>query len=188
MDDLISGGFSNEPKRASSRDSVRVVSWNIERGLQFSAIANFLQDAEADLILLQEVDLNARRTQHRDVAFELARSLNLNYVFGKEFREPGTGSEVSPAHPGLATLSRGPLENGRIIRFQQRSNFLESALVCTPERTVPTTARREDRSGDGSADPWPKTGDLQPALRTQRERESPTSTIAAGLGGRKTTR
>jgi endonuclease/exonuclease/phosphatase family metal-dependent hydrolase len=123
MDDLISGGFSNEPKRASSRDSVRVVSWNIERGLQFSAIVNSLRHAEAELILLQQVDLNARRTQHRDVAFELARSLNLNYVFGKEFRELGAGSEASPAYQGLATLSRWPLENGRIIRFQQQSNF-----------------------------------------------------------------
>jgi endonuclease/exonuclease/phosphatase family metal-dependent hydrolase len=69
------------------------------------------------------VDLNARRTQHRDIACELARSLELNYVFGTEFQEPGAGSGGSPAHHGQATLSPWPLSNGRIIRFQCQSNF-----------------------------------------------------------------
>ena len=100
-----------------------MVNWNIERGLQFSGILNFLRTAEADLILLQEVDLNARRTQHRDVACELARSLQLNYVFGKEFQELSEGSRSSPAFHGQATLSPWPLSNGRIIRFQRQSNF-----------------------------------------------------------------
>jgi endonuclease/exonuclease/phosphatase family metal-dependent hydrolase len=68
-----------------------VVNWNVERGLQFSAILQFLQNADADVILLQEVDANVPRTQHRDVAAELARSLQLNYVFGKEFRELSVG-------------------------------------------------------------------------------------------------
>jgi endonuclease/exonuclease/phosphatase family metal-dependent hydrolase len=123
MDEVISGGFTIEQGGPWSRGYVRVVSWNIERGLQFSAILEFLRGAEADLILLQEVDLNARRTLHRDVASELARSLGLNYVFGIEFQELDAGSEVAPAHHGLATLSPWPLSNGRIIRFHRQSNF-----------------------------------------------------------------
>jgi endonuclease/exonuclease/phosphatase family metal-dependent hydrolase len=141
MDEVISGGFSIEQRPTRLRDPVRVVSWNIERGLQFSAIVNFLRDTEADLILLQEVDLNARPTQHRDVAFELARSLSLNYVFGKEFQELGAGSEASPAYQGLATLSRWPLENGRIIRFQHQSNFWK------PRWYVPQTELFQRRLG-----------------------------------------
>jgi hypothetical protein len=87
MDEVTSGAFAIEPTPPWSRGYVRVVSWNIERGLQYSVILDFLQAAEADVILLQEVDLNVRRTLHRDVASELARSLRLNYVFGKEFQE-----------------------------------------------------------------------------------------------------
>jgi len=123
MREVISGGFADGRKQPWSRDYVRVVDWNIDRGLQFSGILNFLRAAEADLILLQEVDLNARRTQHRDVACELARSLQLNYVFGMEFQELSEGSRSSPAFHGQATLSPWPLSNSRIIRFQCQSNF-----------------------------------------------------------------
>jgi endonuclease/exonuclease/phosphatase family metal-dependent hydrolase len=109
--------------RPWSRDVVRVVSWNIERGLQFPGILQFLRTIEADLILLQEVDLNARRTHYRDVASELAHALNLNVVFGKEYEELSQGSIVSPAFQGQATLSPWPLSNGRIIQFRDQSNF-----------------------------------------------------------------
>ena len=123
MDEVISGGFAIGRQQPWSRDYVRVVNWNVERGLRFSAILDFLRAAEADLILLQEVDLKARRTQHRDVARELARSLQLNYVFGTEFQELHAGSGRSPAQHGQVTLSPWPLSNGRIIRFERQSNF-----------------------------------------------------------------
>ena len=122
MDEVIYGRFGSGRGQPWSRDYLRVVSWNIERGLQFSAILDFLRSAEADLILLQEVDLHVRRTQYLDVAYELARSLRLNYVFGKEFQELGAGC-VSPAYHGLATLSPWPTSNERIIRFRRQSNF-----------------------------------------------------------------
>ena len=109
--------------RPWSREVVRVVSWNIERGLQFPGILKFLRTIEADLILLQEVDLNARRTHYRDVASELAHALNLNVVFGREFEELSQGSIASPAFQGQATLSPWPLSNGRIIQFRDQSNF-----------------------------------------------------------------
>jgi endonuclease/exonuclease/phosphatase family metal-dependent hydrolase len=123
MDKVISGGFAIGRRQPWSRDYVRVVSWNVERGLRFSAILDFLRTAQADLILLQEVDLKARRTQHRDVAHELARSLQLNYVFGTEFLELRGGSGRSAAQHGQATLSPWPLWNGRVIRFEHQSNF-----------------------------------------------------------------
>lgn len=123
MDDVIAGGFASGPDWPWSRGFIRIVSWNIERGLRFPAILDFLRAAEADLILLQEVDLHVRRTQYRDVAQELARSLRLHYVFGKEFEELGAGSEGSPAYHGMATLSPWPLEGGRVVRFEGQSNF-----------------------------------------------------------------
>ncbi|HTR38627.1 MAG TPA: endonuclease/exonuclease/phosphatase family protein, partial [Bryobacteraceae bacterium] len=99
------------------------MSWNIERGLQFPRILEFLRTIEADLILLQEVDLNARRTHFSDIASELAQALNMNFVFGKEFQELSEGSQAFPAFQGQATLSPWPLSRGRMIQFRDQSNF-----------------------------------------------------------------
>lgn len=141
MDNVIFGGFTVGQRQPWSRDSVRVVSWNIDRGLRFSAILDFLRAAEADLILLQEVDLNVRRTHHCDIASELARSLRLNYVFGKEFEELSAGSQASPAYHGQATLSPWPLSNERIIRFRRQSNF------WNPRRFLPNIETLQRRLG-----------------------------------------
>ena len=122
MDEVICGRFATG-QVPWSRDYIRVLTWNIERGLQFSRILEFLRSVEADLILLQEVDLNARRTRRRHVANELAKALRLNYVFGKKFHELGEGSRVSPAYQGLATLSRWPLSRARVLRFKHQSEF-----------------------------------------------------------------
>lgn len=103
--------------------SIRVVDWNIERGLQLRAIIEFLAETKADLLLLQECDLNAKRTQRINIAREIARKLKMNYVFGCEFQELTQGSRTSPAYHGQATLSPWPLSNPRIIRFQRQSNF-----------------------------------------------------------------
>jgi endonuclease/exonuclease/phosphatase family metal-dependent hydrolase len=105
------------------RSSIRVVDWNIDRGLQLRSIIDFLGDANADVLILQEVDINARRTHCLNVAQEIARKLHFNYVFGREFVELTQGSKASPAYHGQATLSRWKIANPRIIRFQQQSNF-----------------------------------------------------------------
>ena len=123
MTDVAHGEFRCGPIRPWSRDFVRIVSWNIERGFQFLKIRDFLRTVEADLLLLQEVDLNARRTHYRDVASELAHALNLNYVFGVEFEELSEGTRARPAYHGMATLSPWPLSKPRIIRFRDQSTF-----------------------------------------------------------------
>jgi endonuclease/exonuclease/phosphatase family metal-dependent hydrolase len=100
-----------------------VVSWNINRGLKLHGVVEFLSREKADIILLQEVDLNARRTQHLNIAREISQKLQLNYVFGREFQELTQGTRASPAFHGQATLSRWPLSNPRIVRFEKQSNF-----------------------------------------------------------------
>jgi len=100
-----------------------VVDWNIDRGLKLADIIEFLENTNADLILLQEAGINARRTHHLNVACEIAQKLRMNYVFGREFQELTQGSENSPAFHGQATLSPWPISNPRVIRFQRQSNF-----------------------------------------------------------------
>jgi endonuclease/exonuclease/phosphatase family metal-dependent hydrolase len=117
------GNFAPQGWVLWQRNSIRVVDWNIDRGSRLSDIIEFLAGAKADLIILQEVDLNARRTHQLNVAREISQKLRMNYVFGREFQELTQGSRTSPAYHGQATLSPWPLSNSRIIRFRRQSNF-----------------------------------------------------------------
>jgi endonuclease/exonuclease/phosphatase family metal-dependent hydrolase len=123
--ELIADNFAPSQWLSWPRSSIRVVDWNIDRGLQLQSIVDFLGDANADVFILQEVDINARRTNRLNIAQEIARKLRLNYVFGREFVELRQGTNSSPAWHGQATLSRWKISSPRIIRFRQQSNFWE---------------------------------------------------------------
>jgi endonuclease/exonuclease/phosphatase family metal-dependent hydrolase len=123
MQEIEIGNFAAPRWVLGPPDSIRVVDWNIDRGLELRGVIEFLTSVKADIILLQEADLNARRTHHINVSKEIAQKLEMNYVFGREFQELAQGSKAFPAYHGQATLSRWPLSNSRIIRFQKQSNF-----------------------------------------------------------------
>ena len=123
LSEIETGDFASSRWLLCPPSSVKVVCWNINRGLQLPRIIEFLGLCKADILLLQEADVNARRTHHLHIAREIAQKLQLNYVFGPEFQELTQGTLHSPAYHGQATLSRWPLSNARILRFQQQSNF-----------------------------------------------------------------
>jgi PAS domain-containing protein len=123
MDEVLAGNFASYRWQFWRPQAIRVVNWNIDRGLRLQEITDFLASQQADLLTLQEVDLNARRTHFRNVAEELARKLQMNYVFGREFEELTQGSRTSPAYHGQATLSRWRLKNADVIRFRSQSGF-----------------------------------------------------------------
>ncbi len=112
---------------ARSETSIRVATWNIERGLEFDALkaaltndqrffrrlpatdrsskfnlAQILEQARelsrADVIVLNEVDWGLKRTNYRNVAKDLAAAMHMNYAFGVEF------VEVDPLNLGIETL------------------------------------------------------------------------------------
>jgi endonuclease/exonuclease/phosphatase family metal-dependent hydrolase len=141
MQEIENGNFAVPRWLFFAPDSIRVVNWNIDRGLKLSGVIEFLAGAKADIILLQEADLNARRTHHIKVAKEIAQKLEMNYVFGREFQELTQGSKASPAYHGQATLSRWPLSNSRIIRFQKQSDFWR------PHWFLPEIAPFQERLG-----------------------------------------
>src|SRR5688572_20339646 len=68
---LVSGSAATVT--AAVPGQLRVVTWNIERGVRFLAIVSTLKRLEADVILLQEVDRFADRSGNRDVASDLAQ-------------------------------------------------------------------------------------------------------------------
>ena len=123
MQEIITGNFAPFRWVISPPNSIRVVDWNIDRGLRLQGIVDFLKDMNADVLVLQEVDINARRTHRLNIAEEIARKLQMNYAFGREFEELTQGSRASPAYHGQATLSRWSISSPRVIRFKKQSNF-----------------------------------------------------------------
>ncbi len=116
-----SGGHSVTPRPAPKQ--LKLVSWNIERGLQYPGIEAALVRESADILLLQEVDWKARRSGWREIPESLARKLGMNYVFAAEFQELGQGTSSSPAYHGQAILSAWPIGPPAVIQFKQQSDF-----------------------------------------------------------------
>jgi endonuclease/exonuclease/phosphatase family metal-dependent hydrolase len=123
MEEIETGSFVSASDPRERPGILKVVSWNINRGLQLNAVVDFLADSSADLILLQEADINARRTQRRNIPREIAKALQMNYVFGREFKELAQGEQISPAYHGQATLSPFTISHPRVLRFRRQSTF-----------------------------------------------------------------
>lgn len=109
-------------KSAALGEYLRVVCWNIERGLGYEAVEAAFTSRErfeallnekdfpldsrerreileqaaalqtADVIILNEVDWGMKRTEYRNVAADLAEKLKMNYAFGVQF------VELTPVH------------------------------------------------------------------------------------------
>ena len=141
LEQLERGSFAPAGDTREALDSIRIVSWNINRGLQLNEVLEFLTDASADLVLLQEVDINARRTHRRNIGRVIAQTLQMNYVFGCEFEELTQGNHSSPAYHGQATLSRLAIAESRILRFRWQSGFWR------PRWYVPTIPKFQRRLG-----------------------------------------
>jgi hypothetical protein len=89
-----------------------------------SRTTDFLGGVNADTLILQEVDLNARRTHRLNIAETIARKLEMNYVFGllKHFRyeqshrvrissalgfPSKTSAEITPDRPESSEAASG---------------------------------------------------------------------------------
>jgi len=123
MNHIETGSFPAPSGALAFPDAFHLVSWNVNRGQHLDEAIEFLAGARADVILLQETDLNAQRTNCRNIALEVAKALRMNYVFGCEFEELGQGCCRASAYHGQATLSRLPLSNSRLLRFRAQSDF-----------------------------------------------------------------
>ena len=123
------GGVPIKPFVAGLGPSLRIVQWNIERGIELPAITAALSGAkafepfvdrsrypeddrrstairkqanalrDADVIILNEVDWGLKRSGYHLVAKELAAALNMNYAYGVEF------VEVDPLTLGTETFA-----------------------------------------------------------------------------------
>ena len=132
------GATPHRPVLKQLGQSLRLVAWNIERGLELDGITllfantdEFLRQAarkdetidlaglrqaidvltSADVLVLNEVDWGLKRTGYRAVVEELGVALNMNWAFGVEF------VEVDPITLGTETLPEleDPVERRRLL-------------------------------------------------------------------------
>eukprot|EP00483_Globobulimina_turgida_P005820 UN05830 len=65
-------------------DQIRIITWNIERGYRTNEIINELKKTNADIILLQEVDIGTQRTDFLDVGNEIANALSYQIIYAAD--------------------------------------------------------------------------------------------------------
>jgi endonuclease/exonuclease/phosphatase family metal-dependent hydrolase len=108
--------------------SLRLVSWNIEKGKRWDRLVTCLGVEEirtADILCLNEVDEGMARSQNRRVADELAIRLGMRSLFGPAYHEltKGIGEErLAPGEnelgiQGNAILTRLPVLHERNVRL-----------------------------------------------------------------------
>ena len=127
------------PGSVPSGNSIRVVAWNIERGMRLDGIIQFLQGhpllANADVLLLSELDWGMARTDNRFVAHEIASALGMNYAFAPCYLaltkgagiEKRAGGENQESLHGNALLSRFPVRRAHSLAFPNGKDKMKGA-------------------------------------------------------------
>ncbi len=140
LDRVYSGEFA--PNRPPDSAAIKIVDWNIHEGKRLDQLVAALRRQNADLILLQEVDQNVRRSGGRDIPAEIARRLGLNYVFAPAFEELGQAASTDrPGLQGQVTLARWKLNRTRVLRFERQTAFWQ------PQPWIPNVPLLQRRTG-----------------------------------------
>lgn len=115
--------------------ALRVLFWNAERLKYGAASAELLRRAEADVILLCEVDVGMARSGNLHTVAALAEELGAGYLFGVEFVELAlgdarerawhAGTENRAGLHGAAILSRLPLERPALVRLETSGRWFD---------------------------------------------------------------
>jgi endonuclease/exonuclease/phosphatase family metal-dependent hydrolase len=106
---------------------LRVAQWNIEKGKQFHAILQLLENSDAlkwaDVLILNEADRGMNRSRNRHIALEIADRLGMHMAFGPAHFELTKGTEEelwrdgenAESLQGNAVLSRYPILEAQIV-------------------------------------------------------------------------
>ncbi len=123
LDRILQGQYASRRHNCSQAEQIRLLNWNIERGLDLAGVMDVIRREQPDVCVFQEVDLNARRTGKRHVADLLAAQFEFNYVFGIEFEELSQGSNTGRAFQGQAVFARCQIDVPHILRFSRQSDY-----------------------------------------------------------------
>jgi endonuclease/exonuclease/phosphatase family metal-dependent hydrolase len=123
------------PQPAVVGSTARIVFWNAERLKYQHASSALLKSAEADAMVLCELDLGMARTGNRHTTADLAGSLDAGFVFGVEFVELGLGdlreqrqhageTNAAGLH-GAGLVSRAWLNRPALVRLETSGRWFD---------------------------------------------------------------
>lgn len=103
--------------------SLKLVQWNMERGYKLDDVIDQLRQTDADVISLQEIDISCERSGWQDTGRQIAKVLQMQYVFLCEFEESHSPlrdakSQGGGVH-GNAILSRYTISDARTVNHRQ---------------------------------------------------------------------
>lgn len=118
--------INNNFSTCSAHANMTVVEFNAERGRQLMSAIKIIETLNADVIILNEMDIGMARSDQQHTASLLASSLGMNYAWGLEFIEltRGTKKEQQDTNGlynflglhGNAILSKCKIEDPIIFR------------------------------------------------------------------------
>ncbi|KAA6383261.1 MAG: hypothetical protein EZS28_021213 [Streblomastix strix] len=85
--DIYTSDFRQSSTDTKQCDKIKVISWNLERGYKKDDIITELKNIDADILILQELDIGCERTNFINLPLEIAKSLSLSLIFVPEFKE-----------------------------------------------------------------------------------------------------
>ena len=124
------------PAGAHAGDALRVVAWNLERGVHLDPALEVLRHHRPDVVLASELDVGMARSGNRHTAADLAEGLGHGYAFGVEFVELGLGdageverlgadaANAEGLH-GNAITARFPLADPILIRIEDDGSWFD---------------------------------------------------------------
>ncbi len=166
---VASGACSTNRLRLTRRRSLRVLTYNVHHGegvdgrLDLERIAAVIRAANPDLVALQEVDRNARRTGGIDQTATYARLTDLHAWFGAAM--PFQGGEY-----GQALLSRWPLQQAAVKPLPgtpgREPRIVLTALIDIPGQGRIRWAGLHLDAGQDDGDRWEQAGALVQSFGT----------------------
>ncbi len=109
--------------------SFKVLQWNLRNGTRLDDLWSIPQFQNADILLLNEVDMGMARSGNRHLAKEIADHLGFSYAFVVDYLEDSLGDRRDQRRcrglvndygfRGKAIVSRYPLHNVRAVRLPE---------------------------------------------------------------------
>jgi endonuclease/exonuclease/phosphatase family metal-dependent hydrolase len=113
---------------------IKVMTWNIERGYNLDKQIKWLNSKDSPnphIILISEADKGCERSNNINTTEVMAKSLNMNYVFGVEFLELPRRDHIfqkftHTCEHGNAILSKFPIVSAEVVRFKHQLDWYNS--------------------------------------------------------------
>ena len=74
-------------KNQNEIKEIKIIEWNIERGMKMEGILTELKRVNADILLIQEIDIDCERSKNINCLTKIAEELKMSYAYVSEFCE-----------------------------------------------------------------------------------------------------